>query len=94
VVADEMHLMNLTVAPAHRGQGLGRFLLDLALTLAARRGGETAWLEVRDGNAAALALYRTAGFEVAGRRPGYYSRPREDALLLRRTRSRGGAFDS
>lgn len=84
MVADEMHLMNLTVAPRAQGQGLGRFLLDLALQLAARRGARTAYLEVRESNLPALGLYRTAGFSLQGRRPGYYNHPREDALLLGR----------
>lgn len=89
MVADEMHLMNLTVAPREQGRGLGRFLLDLALDLAARRGCATALLEVREGNTRAVALYRTAGFLETGRRPGYYNHPREDALLLARPLSAG-----
>lgn len=83
VVADEMHIMNLTVAPERRGRGLGRFLLRLAKDFAARRGARQAFLEVRESNLAARALYRSAGFSEVGRRPGYYTRPREDALLLR-----------
>lgn len=83
VVAGEMHIMNLTVAPEGRGQGLGRFLLRLAKDLAARRGAREAFLEVRESNLAARALYRSAGFSEVGRRPGYYTRPQEDALLLR-----------
>jgi ribosomal-protein-alanine N-acetyltransferase len=85
IAADEMHLMNLTVAPPAQGRGLGRFLLGLVLDLAARRGCRTALLEVREGNARALGLYRTAGFSLQGRRPAYYSHPREDALLLVRS---------
>ena len=83
VVADEMHIMNLTVAPEGRGRGLGGFLLRLAKDLATRRGAREAFLEVRESNVAARALYRSAGFSEVGRRPGYYTRPREDALLLR-----------
>lgn len=82
-VAQEMHIMNLTVAPGSRGRGLGRFLLRLALDLGARRGAREAFLEVRESNAAALALYQGAGFGLVGRRPDYYRVPREDALLLR-----------
>jgi len=84
VVAGEMHLMNLTVDPEVRRRGLGRFLLDLALDLAGRRGAEASFLEVRAGNREAAGLYRTAGFAEVGRRKDYYNRPREDALLLRR----------
>jgi [ribosomal protein S18]-alanine N-acetyltransferase len=84
VVAGEMHVMNLTVSPESRRRGLGRFLLRLALDLAARRGAHEAFLEVRDGNAPARALYRGAGFTEAGRRRGYYHKPPEDAVILRR----------
>ena len=59
------------------------------LDLAARRGCPTALLEVRESNTRALALYRTAGFVQAGRRPGYYNHPREDALLLARPLAAG-----
>jgi ribosomal-protein-alanine N-acetyltransferase len=83
IVIDEMHIMNLTVAPDGRGRGLGRFLIRLAKDLATRRGAREAFLEVREGNHAARALYRSAGFKEVGRRPGYYTRPHEDALLLR-----------
>jgi ribosomal-protein-alanine N-acetyltransferase len=90
MVAGEMHLMNLTIAPPEQGRGLGRFLLGLVLDLAARRGCNVALLEVRASNARALALYRTAGFVETGRRVGYYNHPREDALLLERPLSAGG----
>ena len=83
VFAGEMHLLNLAVAPEWRKRGLGRFLLHLAKNLGARRGAREAWLEVRAGNLPALALYRSLGFTEVSRRPGYYARPREDALVLR-----------
>ena len=83
VYAGEMHLLNLAVAPEWRMRGLGRFLLRLARDMGARRGAREAWLEVRASNLPALALYRYLGFSETGRRKGYYSRPREDALLLR-----------
>ena len=83
VYAGEMHILNLAVAPEWRMRGLGRFLLRLARDLGTRRGAREAWLEVRAGNLPALALYLSSGFTEVGRRGGYYSRPREDALLLR-----------
>ena len=83
VFAGEMHVLNLAVAPEWRLQGLGRFLLSLAKDLGERRGAREAWLEVRASNLPALALYRSQGFQEAGRRRSYYSRPREDALVLR-----------
>jgi ribosomal-protein-alanine N-acetyltransferase len=84
VVVDEMHLLNLTVAPKALRLGHGRFLLRLALSLAAGRGARHAYLEVRAGNVPARALYAAAGFAEAGRRRGYYRQPAEDAVVLRR----------
>jgi ribosomal-protein-alanine N-acetyltransferase len=94
VVAGEMHILNLTVAGAERRRGRGRFLLRLALDLAAARGASAAFLEVRAGNAPALALYRAVGFVEAGRRKEYYRRPTEDAVLLRRGLGPGAPEDS
>jgi ribosomal-protein-alanine N-acetyltransferase len=82
VVADEAQIHNLAVAPAHRRLGLGRRILRLALSLAARRGARTAHLEVRQSNRAAIQLYRGLGFRTTGLRRDYYANPREDALGL------------
>jgi [ribosomal protein S18]-alanine N-acetyltransferase len=82
VVADEVHVNNLAVAPAQRRHGLGRRLLRLGLGVAAERGALSAHLEVRQSNLAAIRLYRTLGFATAGLRRDYYSNPTEDALRL------------
>lgn len=85
VVAGEAELLTLAVDPAARRQGTGRQLVAGFLAEAARRGAESAFLEVAFGNAAARALYAAAGFAPAGTRRGYYHRPdgsREDALIL------------
>jgi ribosomal-protein-alanine N-acetyltransferase len=84
VVADEVHVHNLAVAPDARRLGLARSLLAFALEIAAGKGARAAHLEVRAGNAAARALYRGAGFQEVGKRNGYYSAPVEDAILLSR----------
>jgi len=84
VAADEMHIHNLAVHPAERGRGLGRLLLGLALASGARRGAEVAYLEVRTSNWPARRLYSSLGFEATQVRRGYYDRPREDALVLRK----------
>ncbi|HEV8254321.1 MAG TPA: ribosomal protein S18-alanine N-acetyltransferase [Vicinamibacteria bacterium] len=84
VAADEMHIHNLAVHPAERGRGLGRRLLELVLGSGARRGAAVAYLEVRASNWPARRLYGSLGFEVAQVRRGYYDRPREDALVLRK----------
>jgi ribosomal-protein-alanine N-acetyltransferase len=82
--ADEAELGDMAVLPEARRRGLGRWLLDAALAEAARRGAERVYLEVRASNAAARSLYEGAGFETAGVRPGYYSEPEEDAILMTR----------
>ncbi len=83
--ADEGELANIAVTPAGRGRGLGSRLLDEVLSVALARGARTVWLEVRESNVAARALYGSRGFMQAGRRKRYYDDPVEDALVLRRT---------
>jgi ribosomal-protein-alanine N-acetyltransferase len=88
VVAGEAELLTIAVHPDQRRAGLGGALVGAFLTEAAARGGESAFLEVAEGNAAARALYAACGFAPAGRRRGYYHRPdgaSEDALILVRS---------
>ena len=82
LVLDEMHVMNLAVAPEARRKGLGRRLLAFALRRAARAGAKVAFLELRAGNREALALYESLGFRRLSRRCAYYRQPVEDALVL------------
>jgi [ribosomal protein S18]-alanine N-acetyltransferase len=84
VSADELHINNIGVREESRRKGLGAALLGAALDEGARRGARLAVLEVREGNAAAQALYGRFGFEVVGRRRGYYRSPVEDALIMTR----------
>lgn len=70
---------NIGVDPAHQGHGVGRKLLNELLEFAA---GGAVYLEVRYDNEAAIALYRDAGFDQVGVRPGYYNGV--DALTMRR----------
>ena len=87
-VVDEAEIANLAVAGDARRSGLGARLLDAALAYADERGCRTMFLEVRDSNHAARALYRTRQFEEIGRRVRYYRHPVEDALVLRRLLTR------
>lgn len=84
---DELHLLNLTVAPHCQRQGHGRALLERVVACAAGRGDGSVLLEVRQSNLAAQALYRQRGFTQDGLRRAYYPDPRagarEDALLMR-----------
>lgn len=84
VAAGEAHLLNLSVAVEHQGQGLGRHLLRHLIRQVQAQGVEVLFLEARPSNHAALALYRSEGFLHVGTRPRYYpgEREREDALVL------------
>jgi ribosomal-protein-alanine N-acetyltransferase len=83
---DETHLLNISVAAERQGQGYGARLLRFAMEVSRAGGAESMLLEVRPSNARALALYENYGFQVIGRRKGYYpaAEGREDALVLRR----------
>jgi len=82
--ADEGEILNLAVAPAGRRNGLGRALVEEILEALAARGVRQVYLEVRESNAPARALYAAHGFREVGRRNQYYRRPVEDAIVLRR----------
>jgi len=81
--ADEGEILNLGVAPSHRRQGIGVELVRAMMDALRARGARAVYLEVRDSNAAARALYERLGFREVGRRSRYYRRPVEDAILLR-----------
>ena len=81
--ADEAELGDLAVDPEFRGRGIGRLLLEASIATARQRAAGVLYLEVRESNLAARALYDGHGFETVGRRPGYYSEPREDACVMR-----------
>lgn len=83
LVGGEGEILNLAVASGDRRRGVGRVLLLAALERFQEGGAVEAFLEVRESNAAGLALYRGAGFDVVGRREGYYRTPVEAAVLLR-----------
>ena len=75
VVADEAEILTVAMAPEARGQGHARPLLVQHLDELARLGVRVVHLEVEEGNAPALALYRRLGFRQVGRREGYYTKP-------------------
>jgi ribosomal-protein-alanine N-acetyltransferase len=82
----EVELLLIAVAPAMRGHGLGRALLDQAKTDSRHRAMAEMFLEVRESNAAAISLYHSSGFVEVGRRRGYYAGDdgkRHDAITMR-----------
>jgi ribosomal-protein-alanine N-acetyltransferase len=84
---EETHLLNLTVAPAWQRQGHGQALLDRLAAWAHARGDLALWLEVRQSNTGAQALYARHGFVQVGSRRDYYPagrQQREDAVVMRR----------
>ena len=81
-VLDEGQITNIAVHPDARRQGIGRTLLTEMLRLARERGLAEISLEVRASNEAAIALYESMGFAVAGRRRHFYRDPTEDALVM------------
>jgi ribosomal-protein-alanine N-acetyltransferase len=87
IAGPEAELLTLAVHPEARRLGVGRLLLGRFEAGAARRGATETLLEVAESNTAARRLYAAAGYELAGRRPGYYrpaSGPAIDGLILRR----------
>jgi [ribosomal protein S18]-alanine N-acetyltransferase len=84
-LAPEWELENLVVAPQARRKGIGKRLLNALLATARKTHSSAVFLEVRDSNAPARALYEKAGFKQVGRRYSYYTNPSEDAILYRRT---------
>lgn len=80
----EGEVYRLAVLPDCRMRGIGRLLLSHGLAQERDAGVTRMYLDVRVGNAAAIALYRALGFVECGRRANYYRAPREDAVLMER----------
>ncbi|HLJ86243.1 MAG TPA: ribosomal protein S18-alanine N-acetyltransferase [Candidatus Angelobacter sp.] len=80
--AGDWEIENVAVLRTKRRRGLGSRLLCEFLNFARRRGCNSIFLEVRESNTAARALYEKWRFAESGRRKGYYQNPQEDALLL------------
>jgi ribosomal-protein-alanine N-acetyltransferase len=84
LVADEVHVLTVATARAHRRRGVGLALVQAMLAVGVDAGSTRALLEVRKDNDAALALYRRTGFERFNVRAGYYA-DGEDAIEMSRT---------
>lgn len=82
---DEVHLLNITVAPQFQGQGWSRVMLDALALWARGQNAKWLWLEVRVSNTRALQVYERYGFRHAGQRKAYYpngTQAREDAIVM------------
>lgn len=88
LAADEAEILTIVVDRAARGKGVGRMLMDQVLQRLHSERAQSLFLEVEEGNRAALSLYRRLRFEEVGRRPAYYAGAngeRTSALVLKRT---------
>ena len=82
---DEVHLLNITVAPEFQGQGWSRLLLEALAIWSKGQGAEWLWLEVRVGNTRAIHVYEAHGYRRVGLRKAYYPAglgQREDAIVM------------
>lgn len=80
-ILDEGNLVSIVVDPAYRQLGIGAELLDVLYEQLRDAGVTGLFLEVRQSNVPAIALYEKEGFEKTGIRKGFYDRPKEDAIL-------------
>lgn len=83
-VLGEADIMNVAVAPDFRRRGVARELLTQLQQRLAPQQVHSLTLEVRVSNASAISMYSGLGFVQVGRRPNYYHKPKEDALILRK----------
>ena len=86
-LAGEGEITNVAVLPGWRGLGISRRLLERLFAESEDEIGDYT-LEVRAGNLPAIRLYESFGFAAEGRRPGFYDRPREDALIYWKRRKK------
>ena len=93
-VGRECEIENIAEADSFRRRGMGRALVQQVLRFAAAHGMQAIFLEVRESNTPARAMYESLGFVESGRRKDYYKAPREDAVLYyfaEKTNSKGTA---
>ncbi len=81
---DDLHIVSLAVETRYRRRGWAGHLVREVLARGAGRGCQTCRLEVRQSNVAALGLYRKLGFEIVDVERRFYTRPSEDAFILKR----------
>lgn len=83
-VMGEADMMNIAVNPDYRRKGIARSLIVALIDMLNANDVHSLTLEVRASNLPAIELYEKLGFAHVGRRPGYYTAPKEDALILRK----------
>lgn len=88
LAADEAEILTVAVVPEMRRRGIARALMERMLADAADLGAAVMYLDVRESNEGARALYRVLGFEEIGQRRNYYTKPRENAILMQKALAR------
>lgn len=91
-IAGEGEITNVVVASGFRGRGIGRMLMEHMLTEAPYHGIGDCTLEVRVSNTPAIHLYESLGFKSEGVRPGFYEKPKEDAMIMWKRQAAHGGF--
>ncbi|ELE5892904.1 ribosomal protein S18-alanine N-acetyltransferase [Vibrio fluvialis] len=83
-IVGEVTLLNIAIDPQQQGKGYGRQLAEYFLDICEQAGAESAWLEVRESNQRAYALYSELGFNDIDRRVNYYPTANgyEDAIIM------------
>ncbi len=81
LVIDEVHITNIAVNLKYRGMGLGRRILEFAIDHYSGMNLKGITLEVNVKNVVAIELYKSMGFEIVGKRSGYYAN-NEDAYIM------------
>lgn len=81
-IIDEGHITNIAVLPMYRKKGYGNNLIKNLINYCNKNSIVSMTLEVRESNEAAINLYRKNGFEIAGIRPNYYTKPVENAAIM------------
>lgn len=82
-VCDEASVTNVAVSPLFRRQGIGEALVSGLILRAKEKGIQSIFLEVRESNIAAQKLYKKCGFDAVSIRKGFYSNPKEDAIIMK-----------
>lgn len=91
-MAGEGEITNVAVASDFRGKGIGRALMEYMLREAPSHGMGDCTLEVRVSNVSAIHLYESLGFKSEGIRPGFYEKPKEDAVIMWKRQAEHGGF--
>lgn len=83
-VVGEVTLLNVAIDPAYQRKGFGRKLTEFFIDMCMEQSAESAWLEVRESNIAAISLYESEGFNEVTRRHDYYptANGKEDAIIM------------